>query len=261
MTAQCFAPSAETYDRMMGRYLPTLGPAFADAAGIDPGMRLLDVGCGPGGLTAELVRRSGADRVSAVDPTPPFVAACRQRYPGVDVRQAAAEQLPFPDGSFDATLASLVVGFMQDPAAGLREMARVTVSGGTVATCFWDHTRMPALGVFWQAARGLDPSIQGETRRLGTEKGDLHRLLVEADLSDVHEGTIEATADYDDFADWWNAYTLGVGPIGSYYQSLDEAHRHTLRERCRELLGQSTGPFTLTATAWYARGTIAKPRL
>jgi ubiquinone/menaquinone biosynthesis C-methylase UbiE len=245
---------------MMGRYLPTLGPAFADAAGICPGMRLLDVGCGPGGLTSELVRRTGAAQVSAIDPTPPFVAACRRRCPGVDVQQAVAERLPFPDATFDATLASLVVGFMQDPVAGMREMARVTRPGGTVATCFWDHTRMPALGLFWQAARELDPSIQGETRRPGTEDGELHDLLVTAGLADVQDGTIAASADYADFEDWWSAYTLGVGPIGSFYQSIDEAHRDALRDLCRTRLGHPVGSFTLTATAWFARGSVDEPR-
>jgi ubiquinone/menaquinone biosynthesis C-methylase UbiE len=255
MTAHCFAPSAEGYDRMMGRYLPTLGPAFVDVAGVQPDMQVLDVGCGPGGLTAELVRRCGPDHVAAVDPTPPFVAACRERYPGVDVREGAAEQLPYLDGTFDASLASLVVGFMQDPIAGVREMARVTRPGGTVAACFWDISRMPALGLFWAAAGALEPAISGEARRRGGAEGDLRQLLETAELSDVQDGTIEASAVYADFADWWSAYTLGVGPIGAYYQSLDEAHRDILRQECRTRLGDPSGSFTLTATAWFARGT------
>jgi SAM-dependent methyltransferase len=252
----CFAPSAESYDRMMGRYLPTLAPAFADAAGVQPGMRMLDVGSGPGGLTAELVRRGGAGRVAAVDPTPPFVEACRHRNPGVDVRLAAAESLPFTDGAFDATLACLVVGFMRDPAAGLREMVRVTAPGGIVAACFWHHSRMPALGLFWLAASSLDPSVTGDVRRPGGAEGELEALLTGAGLAGVEAGTIAASAGYASFEDWWDAYTLGVGPIGSYYQSLTDAHRDVLREECRELLGRPAGPFTLEATAWFARGTV-----
>jgi SAM-dependent methyltransferase len=256
-TPQCFAPSAESYDRMMGRYLPALAPAFADAAAVRPGLRMLDVGCGPGGLTVELVRRSGADRVAAVDPTPSFVEACRSRNPGVDVRQAAAESLPFADGQFGAALASLVVGFMQDPATGIREMARVTAPGGIVAACFWHHDQMPALGLFWRAASSLDPSIAGDLRRPGAAEGELSAMLAEAGLVDIESGTIGASADYADFGDWWAAYTLGVGPIGAYYQSLLEAHRQVLREECRELLGRPAGPFTLEATAWFARGAVA----
>jgi ubiquinone/menaquinone biosynthesis C-methylase UbiE len=90
------------------------------------GQRALDVGCGPGALTAELVSRLGAVAVAAVDPSEPFVAAARERHPGVQVLRASAEHLPFPDRTFDASLAQLVVHFMSDPVAGLAEMARVT---------------------------------------------------------------------------------------------------------------------------------------
>src|SRR4051812_47960050 len=122
----------------MGRYTRTLAPALTDAAGIAPGMRVLDVGCGPGGLTDVLAARVGAANVAAIDPAPQFAAACRERHPGADVRVGAAEELPWPDGAFDATLASLVVAFMSDADQGVREMARVTRPGGTVAACMWD---------------------------------------------------------------------------------------------------------------------------
>src|SRR6516162_5605672 len=114
----------------MGQYSEPLAARFADLAGVRPGQRLLDVGCGPGALTAELVRRVGPGAVSAAEPSAPFAAAARDRLPGVDVRLAAAEQLPFPDDAFDAVLAQLVVHFMADPVQGLREMARVSRPDG-----------------------------------------------------------------------------------------------------------------------------------
>src|SRR5688572_33134090 len=116
----------------MGRYSVLLAPQLAAFAEIAAGQRVLDVGCGPGALTTELVRLVGATRVTAVDPSEPFVAAVRERHPGVTVEQAAAEQLPFPDDAFDAALAQLVVHFMTDPVAGLQELARVTRTGGVV---------------------------------------------------------------------------------------------------------------------------------
>src|SRR4051794_15031787 len=99
----------------MGRYSGPLAPQFADFAGGAGGPRALDGGGGPGGLGAELVPRRGAGAVPAVDPSEPFVAAARERNADVDVRLAAAEQLPFGDGSFDVALAQLVVHFMADP--------------------------------------------------------------------------------------------------------------------------------------------------
>ena len=144
-----FFVAAAAYDRFMGRYSRLLSAQMADLAGVRDGQQALDVGCGPGALTAELVARLGPGGVAAVDPSAPFVAAARERFPGIAVQQAPAEQLPFPDDRFDAALAQLVVHFMADPLAGLREMRRVTRPGGGVAACVWDHAggRGP-LGVF-----------------------------------------------------------------------------------------------------------------
>ena len=116
-----FAVAADSYDRFMGRYSVLLAPQLAALAGVAAGQRVLDVGCGPGALTTELVRLLGPEAVTAVDPSEPFVAAARERNPGVTVEQAPAEQLPFADDSFDAALAQLVVHFMTDPVAGLVE--------------------------------------------------------------------------------------------------------------------------------------------
>src|SRR4051812_7694122 len=134
-----FDVAADKYDRLMGHYSSQLAGPLADLAGVRAGQRVLDVGCGPGALTAELVKRVGPDAVAAVDPSPPFVAANRERHPGVAVAQATAEDLPFDDDGFDAALAQLVVHFMADPVAGLREMARVTRPGGAVVASVWDH--------------------------------------------------------------------------------------------------------------------------
>src|SRR6187200_1655348 len=128
-----FTSAANSYDRFMGRYTRTLAPALADAAGVTRDMRVLDVGCGPGGLTQVLVERVGAGNVAAIDPAPQFAAACRAGHPGADVREGTAEALPWEDGMFDCALACLVVAFMADPDQGLREMVRVTRPGGVVA--------------------------------------------------------------------------------------------------------------------------------
>ena len=157
-----FDVAADAYDRFMGRYSVLLSPQLADLAGVAAGQQVLDVGCGPGALTAELVDRVGADSVVAIDPSEPFVEAARARHPGVDVRLGSAEQLPFPDDTFDAALAQLVVQFMSDPAAGVGEMARVTRPGGAVVACVWDHGGgQGPLSPLWDAARALDPGSRG----------------------------------------------------------------------------------------------------
>jgi ubiquinone/menaquinone biosynthesis C-methylase UbiE len=248
-----FNVAADAYDRFMGRYSSGLSAQFAELADVEPGQRVIDVGCGPGALTAELVQRLGASAVAAVDPSKPFVEAARMRHPGVDVRLAPAEDVPFPDDAFDAALAQLVVHFMSDPVSGLAEMARVTRPGGVVAACVWDLAggRAP-ISPFWQAARELDPDVEDESDLNGAREVHLAELFGAAGLREVEEAELSATVEYETFEEWWHPYTLGVGPAGAHARSLSDEELAELRERCRQLLPEP--PFALTACAWSARG-------
>jgi SAM-dependent methyltransferase len=248
-----FDVSPDAYGQFMGRYSEPLAVGFADLAGVRGGQRVLDVGCGPGALTAELVNRVGAESVSAVDPSASFVAAARDRLPGADIRQAAAGRLPFPDGAFGVTLAQLVVHFMADPVQGLREMRRVTRPGGTVAACVWDHAgdRGP-LAPFWSAVRELDPANAGESDLPGVREGQLADLFTQAGLGAVLATTLTVRVSYASFDDWWHPFTLGVGPAGAYVAALAPDRRAELREQCRRLLPD--GAIEITAVAWAASG-------
>jgi SAM-dependent methyltransferase len=243
------------YGRFMGRYSEPLAVRFADWAGVRQGERVLDVGCGPGALTAVLAERLGAEAVTAVDPSPSFRRAVRERLPALDVRAASAEELPFPDGTFDHALAQLVVHFMSDPVAGLAEMRRVTRPGGTVATCVWDLAgeRGPVSTV-WRAALELDGSAATEANLPGARERDLVDISRAAGLVDVQQAELAVTVRHPSFEEWWEPYTLGVGPAGAYVAGLGEGPRARLRLRWRELLPDA--PFDITAVAWAARGRV-----
>jgi SAM-dependent methyltransferase len=248
-----FAVAPDAYDRFMGRYSVPLAPKLADFASVAAGQRVLDVGCGPGALTGELVRRLGPAAVSAVDPSEPFVAAARERHPGVSVQRAAAEDLPFEDKVFDAALAQLVVHFMADPVAGLRELARVTGEDGVVAACVWDHAGgQGPLSLFWEAARQLDPGVDDESERAGAREGHLAELFRAAGLREVEESVLSVSVEHQSFEEWWEPFELGVGPAGAFVGALDDERRAELRELCRELL--PAAPFAPPARAWAARG-------
>jgi ubiquinone/menaquinone biosynthesis C-methylase UbiE len=257
-----FQVPAQAYDRWIGRYSPQLAAALIEFAGVEPGAKALDVGCGPGALSAALVGRVGASNVYAVDPSESFVEACRERLPGVNALVASAESLPFPDGEFDAALAQLVVNFMSDAEAGVREMARVTRAGGVVAACVWDYGgEMTLLRTFWDAAREIEP-VRGEAGDESkvmkwSEEGDLAELWRLAGLTDVRFDALHVSASYESFDDLFDPLQTGVAPPGVFYKSLDEDGRRALHEAFRRRLGVGDAPFELTARAWAAAGTVA----
>jgi SAM-dependent methyltransferase len=251
-----FTAPADHYDRFMGRYSAPLAAELAEAAGVGGEMRVLDVGCGPGALTAELARRVGAERVAAVDPAPQFVAECRRRVPGTDVRSGEAEALPWGDDCFDAALSCLVLAHVRDAGAMTLEMARVTRPGGTVASCMWDFEEggMTMLNTYWEAIQAVCPGTRRTENRAGTGPGQIGELLEGAGLAEVVDGSLSVSAGYADFDDYWVPFTFGVGPAGQALAELSEEQQAVVRENCRAALGD--GQFTLDARAWFGRGTV-----
>jgi SAM-dependent methyltransferase len=254
-----FQGAAEVYDRFVGRYSPQLARAMCEAAGVRPGQRALDVGCGSGALLAALAEVVGGENVTGIDPSEPFVEAARARVPGARVLVGSAEALPFEDGEFDATLLQLVVNFLNDPEQGLREMSRVTT--GVVAGCVWDYGGgMTMLRVFWEAAAALDPEGAGPLMESFTMRfarpEELEALWREAGLEEVDVGPIDVEAAYDDFDDLWAPFPTGVGPAGAYAASLDAEGQAALREEFKRSLGRPEGPFTISARAWASVGKV-----
>lgn len=251
-----FASPAEHYDRFMGRYTVPLARALADEVGVGEGMHVLDVGCGPGGLTTELAGRVGVENVAAIDPAEQFVAACQEHNRGADVRQGVAEDLPWEDDAFDAALSCLVIAFMRDADAGLREMARVTRPGGKVGVCMWDIAGggMTMLRLFWSAMKAVKPDVEGEQRRAGTAEGEIAERLKRAGLREVAGGALEVSVDYSGFEDFWQPFTFGVGPAGQAFAALEDGRKAAVREAVQAELPE--GSFTLAARCWFATAIV-----
>lgn len=227
-------------------------------AGVRPGQRVLDVGCGPGGLTELVAAVVGGDRVAAIEPSEEFAEACRERVPGADVRLGAGEALPFEGASFDIVLSQLVLPLMLDPRAGVCEMARVVRPGGTVAACAWREDAMPYLAAVWNAADAVAPELAppaGDSGRVGYESAEGITVFFQAaGLVQTETAELEAGARYEDFDDLWAPLAAGAGQSGRLVASLDDDRRAAMREETWRNLGAPEGPFTLRASAWAARG-------
>ena len=244
--SEFFRIGGAAYDDFMGRYSVRLAPLFADFAGVQGG-RVLDVGAGTGALTGELLRRGAA--VAAAEPSPEFCAALRERFPTIEVHEAPAEQLPFEDGSFDAALAQLVVAFMADAPAGIREMARVA---RTVAVCMWGVMEMEMFAVINRTAEAIGVSREAEAgaRRYRTPE-ELRELL--APLGSVESAAFDITADYDDFDEFWGALSRQVGPAGAWLAALSDDQRARAHDEMHSQLGRPSGAFSLTGRCYPAR--------
>jgi SAM-dependent methyltransferase len=257
--AREFRTTGNAYDGFMGRYSRMLAGPFADVADIGAvkaGDAVLDVGCGPGALTGVLVDRIGAASVSAVDPSPPFVAECSARYPEVDVQLGRGEALPFPDERFDVVLSQLVLHFVTDGEQVGREFLRVLRRGGIAAACVWDFAEgMQMLRSFWDAALELDPGAPDEARTLKYGgPGEIADLLVAAGFGDVREQTLDVGTTYEDFDELWAGFLAGIGPAGAYCVGLEPAAQNALRDGFFRRLGSPAAGFSLTARARCASG-------
>jgi SAM-dependent methyltransferase len=260
-----FSGPPEAYDDFMGRYSALLSPQLADLAGVRPGLAVLDVGCGPGALTGLLVER-GAD-VAAAEPEPRYAAACAARHPSADVRNASAEALPWPDDRFDAAIAQLVVHFLADPVAGVREMARVVRPGGVVAACTWDSGGgMVLLEVFWAgvAACGLEPPPERGAQRCGTA-GELEDVWRAAGLSEVQVAPLDVESRYADGDRFWAPFTGATGPPGAYLAALAPERQAAVRAAClaeldRRGLVERDGSVRVPARSWAVSGVVGAGR-
>ena len=211
--------AAEAYARHVGRYGAQHAAGLIEVAGLRRGQRVLDVGCGPGPLTSAHTEALGAENVAAFDLSEPFVEACRARVPAADVRVAVGERLPFPDASFVAVLAQLVVQLMDDRDA--------------------------------ERAAAID-----DARRVGYETPEeLGALFARCGLADVATGELLVDAKYESFDDLRRPCTAGVGHSGGCFASLDGDRRAALAADAYGRLGSPDGSFELTARAWWALGT------
>ncbi len=249
----------DTYDRHGGLYSVSLAAQMMRLGGITSGQRALDVGCGPGALTSALAGALGPQNVAAVDPHEPFVQACSEHVPGVELRVGAAERLPFADGHFDVVLTQLALDVLEDPRRAVEEMRRVVRPGGVIAACVWDYPgEMTILRIFWDAATELDPratTALHEARRMRfCRRGALGQLWHSTAIERVEERELLASAHYADFDTLWAPFEAGVAPGSTYYKALDTRAKTALRDECWRRLGSPTGSFYLTARAWAVRG-------
>lgn len=259
--AGIFAESA-AYERFMGRWSRQLAPQLVEWAGASTAETVLDVGAGTGALASTVARVAPSARVIGVDRSPAYVRQARSAQAPLTIGflVGSAERLPFRTASFDRALSLFALNFVPNYGAAVREMARVTRSGGVVAAAIWDYGHgMEMLRAFWDEAVALQPDAAARDERHMplSKEGELGDLWRESGLQSVAERPLEIDQAFATFEDYWAPFLGGQGPAGGYVRALTDAGRARLEERLRtRLMPENDGPFTLRARAWAARGVV-----
>ncbi len=260
---------AEAYERFMGRWSRLVAPRLVDfTGGLPERGRMLDVGSGTGSLAFAIAERYGRARVQGIDPSKEYVAYASSTNPFPDrasFEVGDAQQLHFPDASFDAALSLLVFNFIPDPKKAVLELRRVTKPGGKIFAAVWDYgAGMRMLRTFWDAVVSLDPQAEklDEKHMPLCRAGELSALWRQCGLENVREQSIDIELRFESLADYWDPFLLGQGPAGSYVRRLDRDKLQALRDEVKHRLPLSSEnrPFVLPARVWSVRGAVPNLR-
>lgn len=252
------------YERYVGRWSRKIAPSFLAWLDIPVGRRWLDVGCGTGALCATIADRCAPATLAGVEPSEGFLKTAKDNLGSrAQLQQGSATSIPLGDASVDVVVSGLVLNFVDDQPNALREMARVTGDGGTIAAYVWDYAgKMELMRIFWDAAVELDAaaaSLDEGTRFPLCRPEALEHLFTRAGLASIDVRAIDVPTRFEDFDDYWQPFLGGQGPAPAYAISLDERARSRLRDRIRERLPiGADGSISLIARAWAVRSAVAK---
>ena len=227
------------YERLMGRWSQKVATGFLDWLAVPPGLDWLDVGCGNGAFSEVIQDMAECRSLTGIDPSEAQIDYARHRK-GADqatFHVGDAQELPFPDASFDATVMGLVIVFIPDQPKAVSELARVTRPGGMCATYMWDlpgggFPLTPLLREI--AALGYTPPMPPGVA--ASSKDGLERLWREAGFDDVATETFRITVSFEDFGDFWQSSTAGAGPQAALLKSMSEDERERLRGNLQRTL-------------------------
>jgi SAM-dependent methyltransferase len=235
---------------------------FIDWLDMPNGLRWADVGCGTGALTELIMRSCAPVSVVGIDRAAAFVALARRRI--TDARAnfevGDAMSLPWADASVDASVSGLVLNFVPDGAAMVREMRRVTRPGGRVAAYVWDYAGgMQMMRHFWDVAIALNPkdaSLDQAERFPICNPGPLQALFEAEGLKQVSTRAIDIPMVFRDFDDFWTPFLWKQGAAPTYLAKLEPAMQHRIRDQLKARLpAQPDGSITMGARAWAVQGT------
>jgi ubiquinone/menaquinone biosynthesis C-methylase UbiE len=265
MSSNFNARNAESYERLMGRWSRILARPFLEFAGLKPGERVLDAGCGTGSLTFTIPEVADVAHIQGIDFSEIYVEAARSinTDPRITIEKGDVCALPYPDSTFDRCLSLLVLHFVPESAQAVSEMTRVVRPNGVVAAAVWDgYGGMPSQRMFWDTMAVLEPSAAAARRenyfKPMTRPGEMKDLFTKVGLVDVAETALMIRREYANFEDFWRPQADGEGSQGKYLMTLDQGRRDRFERALRAAYeaGEPDGHRSFVAVAWVCRGVV-----
>jgi ubiquinone/menaquinone biosynthesis C-methylase UbiE len=234
--AQEFSDGA-AYERQMGRWSRKIGVQFLDWCGVAPGQKWLDVGCGNGAFTQEIIAGARPSQVLGVDPSPGQIEFARSRF-GVSAATfevGDAMKLPVADGNFDFAAMALAISFVPNPAEAVVEMKRTVRKGGMVATYMWDFAGggLP-LKPFVEMLKALGVEMKMPPHPEAAGRDALQTMWRAAGLSEIETTVLHTEIAFRDFDDFWDSCSAS-GPPSVSLAAFTAAQRAELKERSRAI--------------------------
>ena len=248
------------YESFMGRWSQLVGTAFIDWLAPPAGGRWLDVGCGNGAFTEQVIGRCAPALVEGIDPSEAQVAYARTRLgsEGAVFTVGDAMRLPYPDNGFDIAVMPLVIFFLTDPALGVAEMVRVVAPGGMVTAYSWDMTG----GGFPYASLNAELKNQGFVMPMppspeASRREVMTALWQAAGLTGIESREITVERTFTDVEDYWRTAQHGPG-LGPMLAALPADAAAALQARLRSVLPtDAQGRITCQARANAIKGVVA----
>lgn len=255
--------AGQSYDQYMGRWSRMIAARYLDWLQAPGDADWLEIGCGTGALTQQILEKMSPRSIIATDASADFVGHARSTISDkrASFETTDAQKLRFVTASCDIVTSALVMNFVPDKTAALKEMQRVLRPGGILSFYVWDYPGggIEFIDVFWKAAAEIDPKAaeldEGARFPFCTENG-LLEICDHAGLADASIGPVEITTEFRDFEDFWMPFTLGAGPAPGYCMSLPQIQRDALKNRLGETIGVDT-PIRLTARAWAVKAIVS----
>ncbi|MAT99060.1 MAG: SAM-dependent methyltransferase [Anaerolineaceae bacterium] len=253
--------NGNSYERFMGRWSHLVAREFLSWLAVPPNSRWLDVGCGTGSLTKQILETNRPQNIVSVDPSPEFVEFARQSVPdpAVQFRVGLAQSLELEANQFDAVVSALVLNFVPQPETAVAEMLRVVKPGGAIGIFLWDYAEgMEMLRYFWDATVALDKKAEALDEGVRfplCRDGQLESLVRRCGLKQIEAIPIEVVTHFQDFADFWTPFLGYVGPAPAYVMSLTPGEKQRLKNKVHNSLPiNQDGSISLVARAWAVKG-------